>query len=80
MLRRMKRVSRRVEYRSLRDYVAVQPRQLRQGDIARRMGLSQSALSLYLRGHRVPSRDIAIRLSREFGISLEGLLDPPEAA
>ncbi len=69
-----------MKFLTLHDYVAVQPRQLRQGDIAAKLGLSQAALSMYLHGKRVPSRAIAVRLSREFGISLEGLLDPEAAS
>jgi transcriptional regulator with XRE-family HTH domain len=66
----------RSRFETLRDYVAVQPRQKTQGDIARELGLSESTFSQYLNGKRIPQRDTALRLSREFGISLEGLLNP----
>lgn len=72
----MKRTSR---YKTLRAYVDAQPRRRKQSEIARELGLSESQLSLYLSGARIPSRDVALRLSREFGFSLESLLDPEEA-
>lgn len=53
-----------------------QPRTKTQGDIAVELGIAENTLSQYLGGHRTPSREVALRLSREFDISLEGLLDP----
>lgn len=53
-----------------------QPRTKTQGDIARELALAENTLSQYLGGHRFPAREVALRLHRDFGISLEGLLDP----
>lgn len=72
----MNRISR---FKTLRAYVDAQPRRKTQNQIAHELGLSQSQLSLYLTGARTPSRDVALRLSRQCEISLEGLLDPEEA-
>jgi transcriptional regulator with XRE-family HTH domain len=66
-------------YKTLREYVDAHPRTVTQGTIAKRLGLSQTTLSGYLTGRILPRRDVALRLSRKFHISLEGLLDPPEA-
>jgi plasmid maintenance system antidote protein VapI len=76
MISRMgKRNERREKYPTLLAYVNAQPRTVSQNEIARRLGLSQSQLSLYIRGHRSPSKDTALRLSRQFGIALDGLLE-----
>lgn len=69
----MKSVS---QFKTLRGYVDSQPRTKTQGDIASELGLAENTLSQYLGGHRIPSREVALRLSRDFDISLEGLLDP----
>lgn len=68
-------------FKNLREYVNAQPRTKTQYVIARDLGLKQNTLSQYLSGHRVPGRETALRLSRDFDISLEGLLNPtaPEA-
>lgn len=71
--RRVKSSSR---FKTIRDYVNAQPRTKTQGEIAREMDLAENTLSQYLGGHRFPSREVALRLHRDFGISLEGLLDP----
>jgi transcriptional regulator with XRE-family HTH domain len=65
-------------FKTLRDYVDAQPRQKTQSDIAADLGLVPSQLSMYLNGVRRPSRDVALRISRQCGIPLEGLLDPEE--
>jgi transcriptional regulator with XRE-family HTH domain len=67
-------------FATLRAYVDAQPRSVTQGSIAETLGLTDSGLSQYLRGHCRPSADVALRLSREFDISLEGLLDPEAIA
>jgi transcriptional regulator with XRE-family HTH domain len=59
--------------------VDAQPRQKTQGDIARELGVSESALSSYLSGARIPSREIALRIASQCGIPLENLLDPEVA-
>jgi hypothetical protein len=66
-------------YKTLRAYVDAQPRAKTTVEIAAELGVGIDALYAYLAGRRVPQRDIALRLSRDFGISLEGLLDPESA-
>ena len=68
-------MNKRSRFKTLRDYVDAQPRRKTQGDIAVELGVSESALSSYLSGARTPSREIALRLSRQFGIKLESLLE-----
>jgi len=67
-------------FKTLRAYVDAQPRRVTQNEIADSLGLSPSQLSLYLTGLRIPGRAVALRLSRDHDISLEGLLDPPQEA
>jgi plasmid maintenance system antidote protein VapI len=69
-------VKKRSRFKTLREYVEAQPRQKSQGDIARELGMSESALSCYLNGKRTPGRLMGIRLSKELGIPLENLLNP----
>ena len=76
----MKQHLRRARFPTLRAYVASQPRTMTQREIAQTLGLSPVVLSLYIHGHRRPKHDTALRLSRDFGIDLRGLLDPKEAA
>jgi DNA-binding XRE family transcriptional regulator len=64
-------------FASLSAYVDTFPRSVSQREIAERLGIADSALSQYLNGRTIPNRETALRLSREFGIDLEGLLDPP---
>lgn len=68
----MKRQSR---FKTLRAYVDAQPRRKTQNEIARDLGLTPNMLSLYVTGARIPSREVALRLSREHGFDLESLLD-----
>lgn len=72
----MKKSSR---FQTLREYVDAQPRTKPQGEIARDLGLAENTLSQYLNGHRIPQREVALRLSRDLGIPLENLLNPPDA-
>jgi predicted transcriptional regulator len=51
------------------------PRSVTQAEIAAILGITAPALSGYLIG-RIPGRETALRLSRDHGIDLEGLLDP----
>lgn len=67
-------------YKNLRAYVQAQPRSKSLVDIAAELGMPPSTLSAYLGGHRMPGRELALRLSRDFDISLEGLLDPELAS
>jgi transcriptional regulator with XRE-family HTH domain len=69
----------RPHYKSIREYVNAQPRTKRQAEIAADLGLNASSLAAYMGGHRVPSRETALRLAQDFNISLEGLLDPSTA-
>ena len=62
-------------FKTLREYVDAQPRRKTQGDIARELGISSSALSSYLSGTRVPGREVGLRLSRLCNIPLENLLN-----
>lgn len=56
-----------------------QPRQKTQGDIARELEVSESALSSYLSGARIPNREVALRIAKKTGIPLESLLTGVEA-
>jgi transcriptional regulator with XRE-family HTH domain len=67
------------QFKTLRDYVNAQPRTTTQGEIATRLGIAENTLSQYLGGRRTPGRGLALRLHRDFDISLEGLLDPASA-
>lgn len=49
-----------------------------QAEIAARVGVTPSAMSLYVRGKRIPQPAIAIRLSQICNVSLESLLAPLE--
>ncbi len=69
----------RSRYKTLREYVDAQPRGKTLDAIAEELGIPRTTLSAYTNGHRVPGREVALRLSRDFGISLEGLLDPDKA-
>jgi transcriptional regulator with XRE-family HTH domain len=66
----------RPRYKSLRAFVDAQPRGKAHAEIASDLGLTLSALNAYLGGHRLPGREVALRLSKDFGIDLAGLLDP----
>lgn len=59
----------------MREYVDSFPRSVKQYEIAEKLGISDVDLSTYLSG-KAPKRETALRLHREFGIDLEGLLDP----
>ena len=49
-----------------------------QSEIAARVGVTPSAMSLYVRGKRIPQPAIALRLSQICNVSLESLLSPIE--
>lgn len=68
------------QFKTLRDFVDAQPEGKTQGETARDLDLAENTLSQYLSGARIPTREIALRLHRDHGISLEGLLDPEAAA
>lgn len=69
-------MGKRNQFKTLRDYVDSFRGTVTQGHVARVLGLTDAELSKFLHGHRLPSKREALRLSREHGISLEGLLDP----
>lgn len=45
-----------------------------QAELARRIGVSASALGMYEQGRREPSLSIVVQLAREFGVSTDYLL------
>jgi transcriptional regulator with XRE-family HTH domain len=66
----------RSRFKTLRDYVNAQPRTKSQNEIAEELGITPSMLSEYIHGRRVPSKETALRISRQCHISLENLIDP----
>ena len=50
-----------------------------QADIAERVGVTPSAMSLYVRGKRIPQPAIALKLARVCNVSLESLLSALES-
>lgn len=45
-----------------------------QGELARRIGVSASAVGMYEQGRREPSLSLVVQLAREFGVSTDYLL------
>ena len=45
-----------------------------QAELARRIGVSASAVGMYEQGRREPSLDLLVRLAREFGVTTDYLL------
>ena len=45
-----------------------------QAELARRIGVSSSAVCMYEQGRREPSLDLVVRLAREFGVTTDYLL------
>lgn len=45
-----------------------------QAELARRIGVSASAVGMYEQGRREPSLDLVIRLANEFGVTTDYLL------
>ena len=45
-----------------------------QAELARRIGVSASAVGMYEQGRREPSLDLVVRLAREFGVTTDYLL------
>ena len=66
----------RPRFASLREFVYSFPRSVRMYEIAALLGVNQGQLSHYLAGRR-PGTRTALRLHRDHGIDLAGLLDPP---
>lgn len=61
----------RPRYKSLGAYVAAT--RISQTELADKLGVSVSAVSLYLRGKRIPQPDIALRIAA-LGVALESVL------
>jgi transcriptional regulator with XRE-family HTH domain len=51
-----------------------------QQDLAALLDITQSALSMIMNGHRLPSPDLALRIHAETGVPLETLLRRQERA
>ena len=45
-----------------------------QAELARRIGVSTSAVGMYEQGRREPSLDLVVRLAQEFGVTTDYLL------
>ena len=45
-----------------------------QAELARRIGVSASAVGMYEQGRRAPSLDLVVLLAREFGVTTDYLL------
>ena len=45
-----------------------------QAELARRIGVSASAIGMYEQGRREPSLDLVVRLAQEFGVTTDYLL------
>ena len=45
-----------------------------QAELARRIGVSASAVGMYEQGRREPSLDLVVRLANEFGVTTDYLL------
>ena len=52
---------------------------LTQAELAARIGVSRKSVNAIERGHFVPSTVLALRLAREFGVSVETLFQLPDA-
>lgn len=52
---------------------------LSQGELAKRLHISSSAVGMYEQGRREPSVEILLALAREFGITVDALLATPAA-
>ena len=52
---------------------------LTQAELAERIGVSRKSVNAIERGHFVPSTVLALRLAREFGVSVETLFQLPDA-
>lgn len=60
-------------YRSLSDFLEDHPR-LNQSALAELVGVTPSAISLYLKGERIPVPEVALRLSEVCKVPLKTLL------
>lgn len=67
------------KYASLRAFVDSFPRRVTQQEIAAQLGIPESSFYRYL-GGAPASPELALRLSRQYAIDLEALLEPPVPA
>lgn len=51
-----------------------------QAQLAERAGVTRKSVNAIERGHFVPSTELALRLAREFGVSVETLFQLPDEA
>lgn len=51
-----------------------------QGDLAEKLNLMPSTISMYEQGKRHPRHDILVQLADYFGVSVDFLLDIPDAS
>jgi transcriptional regulator with XRE-family HTH domain len=72
-------VGRKKQFQTLDAYLDGPPKRTQQ-QLAERLGITQSALSMIMNGHRLPSPDLALRLHAETGVPLETLLQRQERA
>lgn len=49
-----------------------------QAELAERVGVTRKSINAIERGHFVPSTELALRLAREFGVSVEALFQLPD--
>ena len=49
-----------------------------QAELAERVGVTRKSINAIERGHFVPSTELALRLAREFGVSVETLFRLPD--
>jgi putative transcriptional regulator len=49
-----------------------------QAELAERVGVTRKSINAIERGHFVPSTELALRLAREFGVSVETLFQLPD--
>lgn len=50
-----------------------------QRDFANKIGVTESAISYYLSGKRIPRYDVMVRIATIFGVSLDWLMKNEEA-
>lgn len=74
----MKRASRRKTYRDMSAYIAAQPRDKTQVQIAEELGIAPSQLSQLKLGSRGVNGGLARRLARVCRVPIETLLRPED--
>jgi transcriptional regulator with XRE-family HTH domain len=71
-------VGRKKQFATLDAYL--EGTQRTQQELAERLEITQSALSMIMNGHRLPSPALALRIHNETGVPLEVLLRRQERA